>query len=250
AGPTQPLVVPRHVLDAGADGRAPHVERLPAAARRPDRQRHSLGPGEGEPRLPAGADLEGDGAGPPTERGSAHVPRRRRRGDSDGVLRPRRLRADRTRVVPRGDPPRGAVGVAGHASARSITSPSLSVSRSLRPLCRNVSRLWLDPSRCRIVACTSWTWVFPSAARRPTGSVAPSACPPFTPPPASHIENPCGLWSRPFVPSLIGVRPNSPPQTTSVSLSSPRRFRSVSKPATGRSLWRQSRPWLPSRSEC
>ena len=67
----------------------------------------------------------------------------------------------------------------------------------------------------------------------PTASVEPMTCPPFTPPPASHMLKPCGLWSRPLVPSVIGVRPNSPPQMTSVSFSSPRRFRSVSNPAIG-----------------
>ncbi len=46
------------------------------------------------------------------------------------------------------------------------------------------------------------------------------------PPPAIHIVKPYGLWSRPEPLSETGVRPNSPPQTTSVSSSSPRRFRS------------------------
>ena len=58
-------------------------------------------------------------------------------------------------------------------------------------------------------------------------------CPPLTPPPASQIVKPSGLWSRPSFPSAYGVRPNSPPQTTSVSSSSPRAFRSVSRPAIG-----------------
>ena len=44
-----------------------------------------------------------------------------------------------------------------------------------------------------------------------------SVMPPFTPPPASHIVKPNGWCSRPSVPSAVGVRPNSPPQTTSVS---------------------------------
>ena len=49
------------------------------------------------------------------------------------------------------------------------------------------------------------------------------------PPPASHIVNAFGWWSRPsaIAPSTIGVRPNSPPQITSVSSSSPRCLRSV-----------------------
>jgi hypothetical protein len=57
--------------------------------------------------------------------------------------------------------------------------------------------------------------------------VAPTTAPRFTPPPASSIEKQCGWWSRPrnLLPSrasFIGVRPNSPPHTTSVSSSSPR----------------------------
>ena len=41
------------------------------------------------------------------------------------------------------------------------------------------------------------------------GAVA--RCPRFTPPPASHMVKPCGLWSRPSSPCAVGVRPNSPP---------------------------------------
>ena len=51
--------------------------------------------------------------------------------------------------------------------------------------------------------------------------------PPLTPPPASHIVKPRLLWSRPLAPCEVGVRPNSPPQMTSVSSSRPRCFRSV-----------------------
>ena len=56
--------------------------------------------------------------------------------------------------------------------------------------------------------------------------------PPFTPPPASQTVNPRGLWSRPgFWPVwATGSRPNSPPQITRVSSSSPRWARSSSKP--------------------
>jgi hypothetical protein len=50
-----------------------------------------------------------------------------------------------------------------------------------------------------------------STARKPSSSVAPTAWPPFTPAPASHMLKPCQLWSRPGLstPSLVGVRPNS-----------------------------------------
>ena len=50
------------------------------------------------------------------------------------------------------------------------------------------------------------------------------------PPPASQSEKPNGLWSRPSVPWANGVRPNSPAQTTSVSSSRPRCFRSFEQP--------------------
>ena len=47
------------------------------------------------------------------------------------------------------------------------------------------------------------------------------------------MVKPSGLWSRPSPFSLIGVRPNSPPQMTSVSSSRPRALRSLSRPAIG-----------------
>ena len=55
------------------------------------------------------------------------------------------------------------------------------------------------------------------------------------PPPASMNEKPLMWWSRPSPPCDIGVRPNSPPQITSVSSSMPRCFRSVISAAVGRS---------------
>ena len=67
----------------------------------------------------------------------------------------------------------------------------------------------------------------------PNSSVSPTARPPFTPPPAIHIVNPYGLWSRPLPPCENGVRPNSLHQTTSVSFNSPRCFRSFSSAAIG-----------------
>src|SRR5436853_471329 len=47
------------------------------------------------------------------------------------------------------------------------------------------------------------------------------------------IVNPYGLWSRPSLPSVIGVRPNSPPQMTRVSSNSPRAFRSLIRAVVG-----------------
>ena len=66
----------------------------------------------------------------------------------------------------------------------------------------------------------------------PRRSVSPTVMPGLIPPPASQIVKQWGWWSRPrnFEPSrasFIDVRPNSPPQTTRVSSSRPRRLRSV-----------------------
>ncbi len=88
------------------------------------------------------------------------------------------------------------------------------------------------PSRCRIVACRSCTChlVLRDVVTRVRRSRR-GRSPAFMPPPAIHMVKQCGWWSRPrnFEPpraSFIGVRPNSPPQTTSVSSSRPRCFRS------------------------
>src|SRR5205085_2529946 len=85
-----------------------------------------------------------------------------------------------------------------------------------------------------------------SVAYIPSSSVAPTYWPPFAPPPAIQIVKPQGLWSRPRPLSLKGVRPNSPPQTTSVSFKSPRAFRSVSRPEMGLSEALHHLLWLVS----
>src|SRR6266853_1979023 len=63
-------------------------------------------------------------------------------------------------------------------------------------------------------------------------SVAPTTRPPLTPPPAIHIVKPRLWWSRPLPDCASGDRPNSPPHSTSVESSRPRRFRSQTRPAT------------------
>ncbi len=50
--------------------------------------------------------------------------------------------------------------------------------------------------------------------------------------------------------ATIGSRPNSPPQTTSVESSSPRCFRSVSRPAIGMSVSPANWRWLSAISVC
>src|SRR5262252_7287800 len=86
-----------------------------------------------------------------------------------------------------------------------------------------------------MVACRFLTWKRSRTAALPSSSVSPTLTPPLIPPPASHIVNPYELWSRPvpWAYSAVGCRPNSPPQTTSVESSSPRRLRSWSSPALG-----------------
>ncbi len=54
-----------------------------------------------------------------------------------------------------------------------------------------------------------------------------SVTPPLMPPPASQLVKPNGLWSRPCCPGVHGMRPNSVVQSTIVSSSMPRCFRSL-----------------------
>ncbi len=63
------------------------------------------------------------------------------------------------------------------------------------------------------------------------------------------MVKPVALWSRPRPPFwLTGVRPNSAPQTTSVSSIRPVRFRSFKSAAMGLSVWPHIFSWLPFRS--
>ena len=70
---------------------------------------------------------------------------------------------------------------------------------------------------------------------------AECAMPALTPPPAIQMVKRAGGGRGPGTSSrrassFIDVRPNSPPQMTSVSSSRPRCFRSLSRAATGRSV--------------
>ena len=95
--PQQP---PRPLLDPGADGGAPRVERLQPPARRPDRERDGVGRGEGGAGLPPGEDVARHGAPRPPLRRGATLPGGRRRGDPARPLRARGLRPHRLRRVP------------------------------------------------------------------------------------------------------------------------------------------------------
>ncbi len=83
----QPVQPAGSLLDARPDGDSPHLERVQPPARGPDRERHRLGSGEGEPGLPARADVAGRGAPGPAHRREAGIPRGRRRGDPARALR-------------------------------------------------------------------------------------------------------------------------------------------------------------------
>ena len=71
-------------------------------------------------------------------------------------------------------------------------------------------------------------------ARTRTRRSRPAVYPALTPPPAIHMVIASIWWLRPTVSRIspIGVRPNSPPQTTSVVSSRPRVFRSLIKCGT------------------
>ena len=60
-----------------------------------------------------------------------------------------------------------------HARIFFTTFPCTSVRRKSRPWKRNVSLVWSRPSRCRIVACRSWTWTRSSTTLKPSSSVLP-----------------------------------------------------------------------------
>ena len=53
-------------------------------------------------------------------------------------------------------------------------------------------------------------------------SLSPYVTPPLMPPPASQLVKVKGLWSRPLLPWLHGIRPNSVVHRTMVSSSKPR----------------------------
>ena len=81
------------------------------------------------------------------------------------------------------------------------------------------------------------------------------AVPGFTPAPASQHEKPYLLWSRPVpttFPALCanGVRPNSVVNSTSVSFSIPRSFRSRTSAATGWSMRAASAVWFSFTFSC
>src|SRR5207244_4889379 len=70
-----------------------------------------------------------------------------------------------------------------------------------------------------------------SSTAWPSLLVRPITCPVLMPPPASTVVQALGKWSRPLLPLILGVRPNSPIQTTSVLSSSPRTRNSSSSVA-------------------
>ena len=52
----------------------------------------------------------------------------------------------------------------------------------------------------------------------PSALVLPTTWPPLMPPPARTVVHELAQWSRPWLPLIFGVRPNSPIQTISVDV--------------------------------
>src|SRR5262249_30316971 len=102
------------------------------------------------------------------------------------------------------------------------------------------------PSALHSVARRSGTLVGRSSTFIPSLLVAPTACPPLIPPPASTAAKLLGQWSRPLRSATIfGVRPNSPIQMIVVVSSSPRSLRSaISVDHAGSSVPQRFFTWL------
>ena len=79
-----------------------------------------------------------------------------------------------------------------------------------------------NPSRRKTVAARSSGEQASRQGAVPRSSVAPKTAPPGMPPPARSTAIDRAQWSRPAAALTRGVRPNSPPQSTTVSPSRPR----------------------------
>ena len=91
----------RPLLDARADGGAPHQQRLQPAPGRPARERHGLGPGERDRAAPCSScTWRGKEPIALPDGETAQLPGGRRRGDPARLLRARGLRPHRLRRVP------------------------------------------------------------------------------------------------------------------------------------------------------
>ena len=138
-----------------------------------------------------------------------------------------------------------------HAISSRMTCPCTSVSRRSMPLWRTVSRSWSMPEqvqhrRVDVVAVGRVGRV--GGLVRPLVALAVASMPPLIPPPASQLVKTNGLWSRPLLPWLQGIRPNSVVQRTSVSSSMPRCFRSLISAAAPVAMPRPSGQWSRARS--
>src|SRR5262249_50156322 len=108
-----------------------------------------------------------------------------------------------------------------HDSTSLIGLASVSTSRMGRPtfdwFCFGMS----GPSDVHTVPRRSGTDTGRSLTSMPSGPVLPMTCPPLIPPPARTVDHELAQWSRPLLPLIRGVRPNSPIQTIVVVSSSP-----------------------------
>src|SRR5262249_21541046 len=118
-----------------------------------------------------------------------------------------------------------------HASTSWIGLAPGSVMRIGRPTLDRFCLVGSMPRAVLIVASRSATATGRSSMVVPSALVLPTTCPPLMPPPDSTVDHELAQWSRPLLPLILGVRPNSPIQTTSVVSSKPFALRSSSRVA-------------------
>src|SRR5206468_2873577 len=111
--------------------------------------------------------------------------------------------------------------LAGHASTSWIGRAPGSTKRIGRPTLDGLALVTSSPSARPTVARKSGTLTGRSETSMPSAEVLPTTCPPLIPPPASTVDHDTAQWSRPLAPLILGVRPNSPIQTTRVVSSRP-----------------------------
>src|SRR4051812_40590181 len=102
-----------------------------------------------------------------------------------------------------------------------------STKRMGRPTLELFCLLMSSPRAVPTVARKSGVLTGFSATSRPSALVLPYTAPPLMPPPASTEDHDTAQWSRPLLPLMSGVRPNSPIHTIRVLSSSPLADRSV-----------------------
>src|SRR5262249_38806426 len=133
---------------------------------------------------------------------------------------------------------RGDEDAASHASTSLISLEPGSTSRIGRPTFDWFCFIGSRPRARQTVARKSGTDTRRSSTVVPSAEVLPTTWPPLMPPPASTVDHELAQWSRPWLPLIFGVRPNSPIHTISVVSSRPLSLRSCSNVAqAGSRIW-------------